>query len=286
MTRAIFALVLLTAAIYVSVEAPLTAGEKVPRLPESLRRSLTFAATFDEGFDAAIASGDPKLYSAAGYDRKGAVAGLSEAMVRQAPGRVGQALRFHRENRRILFFQGKGNIAYQHSSAWSGTFSYFLRLDPEKDLPPDWVDPLQITDKAWNNAAFWNDFTKDDRPRKFRLGTLANLKVWNPDGKDFDKIPDSEKPAVVVTNPPFSSERWTHVAITFDRFNTGEPDGVARLYLDGKLQGEVKGRNQRYTWDPSKVAIYLGIGYVGLMDEVLVFDRALSAREVRYLAGR
>lgn len=284
--RPFMALALVGAFAVAASRAPSAAESPSPRLPEALRRSLTFAATFDHGLDADVAKGDAKLYSAGDYSRKGAVIGLTDAAIERASGRVGQALRFRRENRRILFFQGKGNVPYEHASAWSGTFSYFLKLDPEKDLPPDYVDPLQVTDKAWNNAAFWNDFTKDDRPRKFRLGTLANLKVWNPDGKDFDKLPDAEKPAVVVNNPPFSSERWTHVAITFERYNTGLPNGVARLYLDGKLQGEVKARNQRYTWDPEKVALYLGIGYVGLMDEVLVFDRALSVREVQRLSGR
>lgn len=284
-TRLIVTLALALAAMALLRE-PSAAQSAGPRLTEPLQRSLTFAATFDGGFDASVAKGDPKLHSAKDYDRKESLAGLGDAAVDRVPGRVGEALRFKKENRRVLFFQGKDNITYENSSAWAGTFTYFLKLDPEKDLPPDFVDPLQITDKAWNNAAFWNDFTKDDRPRKFRLGTLANLRVWNPDNKDFDKLPDAQKPAVVVSNPPFSSERWTHVAITFERFNTGKPDGVARLYLDGKLQGEVRGHNQRYTWIPAKVAVYLGIGYVGLMDEVLIFDRALNEREVRRLADR
>ena len=78
--------------------------------------------------------------------------------------------------------------------------------------------------------------------------------------------------------------KWTHVAITFDRFNTGQPDGEARLYLDGRPQGTVSGRNQVYTWDPDQAVIFLGLGYAGLMDDLMVFDRPLSAEEVEQLA--
>ena len=44
-----------------------------------------------------------------------------------------------------------------------------LKLDPETDLEPGFCDPLQITDKAYNDSAVWVDFPKDDIPRHFRL---------------------------------------------------------------------------------------------------------------------
>ncbi len=154
---------------------------------------------------------------------------------------------------------------------------------PDKDLKPGYSDPIQVTDKTWNKAALWVDFSKDEVPRHFRYGVFADFEVWNPDGRKYDDIPASERPWVVVANPPFARGKWTHVVMTFSGFNRPGTGGVAWLYLDGKLQGEVKNRRQVFTWQPAKTAIYLGISYIGLMDDLAVFDRALSPREVERL---
>ena len=256
-------------------------------LPKPLRDSISFAATFDQNLSADISRGDARLYSSKTIDRKELDNKLTTPGVTRlkAGARSGEALQFTKADARFLFYKVSKNVPYTPDKAWSGSISYFLRLDPEKDLPPNFVDPLHITEKGWNDAAFWNDFTKDDRPRKFRLGVLADLKVWNPGNKDFDKMPDSEKPAVVVLNPPFRSDEWTHILISFENFNTGQNNGTARLYINGKLQGEVAGRNQKFSWDPEKAVIFLGINYVGLMDDVMIFDRCLTADEASILAG-
>lgn len=255
-------------------------------LPEPLRKSLSFAATFDNGFDADLARGDKSLYSSKSMDRREIDAAFTAPEITRvaAGARSGMALKFTRENKKTIFYKVRQNMPYTADKAWSGSISYFLKLNPEKELPDNYVDPLQITEKAWNDAAFWNDFTKDDRPRKFRLGVLADLKVWNPDNKDFDKLPDAEKPAVVLHKPPFQADQWTHILITFENFNTGQTNGVARLYVNGKLEGEVIGRNQKYSWNPDKAVIFLGLNYAGLMDDVMIFDRALTGDEAAILA--
>ena len=43
------------------------------------------------------------------------------------------------------------------------------------------------------------------------------------------------------------------------------------------------GIDEPFTWDMSLGAIRLGINYVGLYDELALFDRALTAEEVRML---
>ncbi len=99
--------------------------------------------------------------------------------------------------------------------------------------------------------------------------------------RKFEEIPFGEKPLVTVEKPPFRAGRWTHVVFTFERFNTSRPDGVARLYLDGKPQGELKGRQQTFTWDLDRAVMALGLGYVGLFDELSVFNRALREDEIQ-----
>ena len=51
---------------------------------------------------------------------------------------------------------------------------------------------------------------------------------------------------------------------------------ISSLFLDGKLQGSLDGPMQ-FHWDIEKTAIMLGIEYIGDMDELMIFDRALDA---------
>ncbi len=163
---------------------------------------------------------------------------------------------------------------------FAGTVSLWMKLDPAKDLPPGFVDPIQITDKKWNDASFFLDFTKEN-PRQFRLGAYSNYKHWNPKGLKYDDIPDEKRPLAAIKDLPFSREKWTHVAFTWQRFNT-RAIGKATLWINGKRTKEVNWP-QQYNWDPQKVGIMLGIFYVGHMDDLSVFDRALTEREMKTL---
>ena len=89
---------------------------------------------------------------------------------------------------------------------------------------------------------------------------------------------------ITVRNPPFEASTWTHVAFTWQRFNA-EEEGRAVLYLNGKSTGDLR-RRQRFQWDPKNVVIMLGINYVGGLDELAIFDRALTADEVKELFKR
>lgn len=250
-----------------------------------LRDALTFHASFDASADADFAAGDRRLYTAPGYKEQAqAKPGIGNPDVSLAPGsgRYGGALRFARKNSMAIFYQGHRNVAYRPEN-WSGTVSFWLSLDPETDLEPGFCDPVQITDKAYNDAAIWVDFTKDDKPRHFRLGVFGDLKIWNPQAIPPDKNPDFNKRLVVVRKPPFSRGQWTHVAITFSGLGGQQAGGVAKLYLNGQLQGASEPIREPFTWDTARSAIRLGLSYVGLFDDLAVFNRALSDQEVREL---
>lgn len=252
----------------------------------SLSQSLTFHASFDHGPDADFGSGDLRLFHAPSLKQprvgKPGLPPGGAVSIGRGEGRTGDALRFHRKAPEVLFFQVEKNFAYAKSN-WNGTVSFWLRLDPEADLPPDYCDPLIITPREWNDGALWVDFSKDERPRHFRLGLFADRSVWDPQRRNYDTFPPDERPIVTVTPSPFSRDRWTHVAYTFSNFNTGQKDGVATLYLDGKPQGSVSAREQTLSWEPSQAIAMIGINYIGLFDELAFFNRALTADEVGQL---
>lgn len=244
-----------------------------------LRTELVFHADFDKSADARVGGGDKRLYSAASYkEQDKAVPGLAGTDVEWADG----ALRFKKKNTKAVFFQAAGNLPFDGKN-WTGTIGFRLRLDPETDLEPGFCDPIQVTDKAYNDSAIWVDFTKDDKPRHFRLGVFGELKAWNSENIAPDKNPAFMNRLVVVKQTPFRRDKWTHVAITYEKLGSGA--GRARLYLDGKLQGETPALAEVFSWDIKKGAIRLGVNYVGLLDDVTVFGRALSAAEVARIAA-
>jgi len=250
------------------------------------KADAVFRATFDNGTDAVIGAGDRRIYTAPeGYKAQAkAVPGLAGAPVEHAPqaGRKGGgALRFLKQNNAAVFYQGAGHIPFDAKN-WTGTISFWLQLDPETDLAPGYCDPIQVTDKAYNDSAIWVDFTKDEKPRHFRLGVFGALKAWNPQNITSGKNPLFDNRLVVVKQTPFARGRWTHVAITFERLGSGQ--GRARLYLDGKPQGDTPAIAEAFEWNMANAAIRLGVGYVGLMDDVAIFKRALTPREIRALA--
>jgi hypothetical protein len=251
--------------------------------PPALRMALTFHASFDGSLSARHAAGDPALYWAPSMkERQAAKPGLpptGETQHAVGAGRFGDALRFTRRNAPLVFFQAQRNMPYA-SSGWSGTVSFWLQVDPKGQLEPGFCDPVQITSRAWNDAAFFVEFEKRPESIPFRLGVYADLGVWNPTRRKFEEIPANERPLVTVTDPPFSGSRWTHVVFTFERFNTGKADGVARLYLDGEPRGMLAARQQTFTWDPQQAFVGLGLNYIGLLDELSIFNRALAPDEV------
>jgi Concanavalin A-like lectin/glucanases superfamily len=252
----------------------------------TLRKTLAFHASFDGGVDAVHAAGDRALYWApSSKQRQEARPGLpdsGEVVLARGEGRFGDALRFTKKRSPIVFFKGARNMPYQREN-WSGSVSFWLSVDPAADLEPGFCDPVQITPRAWNDGAFFVEFEKRPESIPFRLGVYADLAVWNPQNRRFADIPQDERPLVTVDKPPFARGKWTHVVFTFERFNTGRPDGLVRLYLDGRAEGALSPRQQTFTWDAETTAIGLGLSYIGLIDELSIFDRALAEREVRSL---
>jgi len=243
-------------------------------------KSLTFHASFDRSANADFALGDRQVHTAKSLARKSLKAGVLPKHVATVAGKGkwGGALAFTGTGPEVVLFRGKGNVAYT-ADRFQGTVSFWMSLDPDKDLPPGYCDPLQITDKTWNDASLFIDFTKDDNPRHMRLGVFSDLKYWNPTEKPWESIAVKDRPMVDVAKPPFGRGKWTHVALTYGPYGKNSSQGKSVLYVNGQRQGDIAGR-QRFTWQMDKTFIMLGIGYVGLIDDLALFGRSLSASEI------
>ena len=248
-----------------------------------LKESLSFYSSFDAGTDAVVAGGDKRMYSVPNRkQRDSARLGMHKAGVSIAAGkgRFGNALEYAEDSKGYIYYQSKGNMEYA-TQDWEGAISFWLSLDPALDLEPGYCDPIQITDSGYNDAGFWVDFTKEN-PRDFRLGVIGDRDSWNPNPEG----PDNENPNFisqlgVVKEAPFQRGVWTHVVMNFIDLNTD--NGKAAIYINGEMKALRTGIKDPFTWELEKSNIYLGLSYIGLMDEVSIYNKHLSKEQIKAL---
>ena len=272
------------------VYGQLTSAGKVGAVTEatqsSMRSALTaalhFHAPFDDAGDAKRAVGDGRIMTADSTERKTLTPGIhrKDVAIVKGAGKFQDCLRFTGKSPEVVCFAG--TAMHYAEQDWSGSVSVWLRLNPDQDLLPGYSDPLQITQFAWNNGAFFIDFDKD-LPRDFRLGVFSDLKYWNPQDIPWDKLPIEKRPMVTLKNPPFSRTEWTHVVFTFDNINSStQQSSTATLYLNGQSKGTLQ-QPLKFTWNLQQTAIMLGLDYIGDMDDLMIFRRELSPEEVLFL---
>ena len=260
----------------------LLANTSYAQVPAHLGKALLFHASYDRNADADYARGDARIYTARSLKREKVQAGLHDEAISlsKTGGRYGGFLALSKKTDQIIFYRGARNVPFA-DSGFSGTVSFWMRVSPQEDLPAGYVDPLQITDKKWNDASLFVDFTKET-PRQFRLGVFSDFAFWNPQNRKWEDVPEKERPMVPVKQLPFSGTKWTHVAFTLSDVNRADKKSSATLYLDGNRQGELQ-QPLHFSWQSDKVAIMIGINYVGGMDDFAIFDRALADQEIQQL---
>lgn len=250
----------------------------------SLRKAVTLYASFDDEMRRDLGAGDPipgtrtvdpadkKHHFAQGFDPqffrivkgKGIAGGCLEANL---PPRIGR-----------LFFPAKGNVAFAKDASWGGAFSVWINTDPNKSLKTPFCDPVLITQKGLNNGAIWTHFN-DAQPRAFQSGTYPSI----PDGQEPTPEDDPKAPLTRLKDVPFRAGEWHHIVLSWDRFNTGQKNATHTLWIDGKKIGDLNGHALAMDWDLDRTRIYFAVNLVGLLDELAVFNRPLTAEEVTLL---
>ena len=134
---------------------------------------------------------------------------------------------------------------------------------------------------GYNDAGIWVDFTKEN-PRDFRLGVIEDRDAWNPNPEG----PDNENPIfmdllVRMDEHPFNRESWTHVLVNYSGLNS--KSGKADLFVNGSLVGTRDSISNPFTWEIENSNIYIGLSYIGLFDELSLYNRYLTNEEINAL---
>lgn len=248
----------------------------------ALKSALTFHASFDKGLDADYSRGDKACLVRTKQGVQPAAVN-EELKLDSGTGRFGGALHFTKKGTTRPQFKGTDGVLNYNNQNWSATVSVWLKLDPDKDLEPGYCDPVQITGDDTKKGFIFMEWSKDESPRHFRFAIRPRVELWNPNNLDWAKMTAAQRPAVNLERAPFSREKWTHAVFTFADINHKGAKPVGRLYLNGKLQGSIENWDLTFGWKPEAVLLVLGASYVGYMDDLAVFNRALTGDEVKAL---
>jgi len=251
----------------------------------ALRKAVTFYASFDETVAGDFGGGRLELRTRSGkpQDKDTWVYrdGFPKDVFRIAKGKgiAGGALEavdVLPDNGRI-FFPAKGNLAFK-KGGWGGAVSMWINTDPNKLLKTTFCDPIQITQKGANNGGLWVDFN-NAKPRDLRMGVFPAV----PEGEKGLAESDAHAPMVCVPAVKMKEGEWHHVVLSWENLDTGKANARAVLYIDAKQIGAVENRAIAMDWDIDKTGIYVAVNYIGLLDELAIFNRALSVEEVMQL---
>ena len=258
-----------------------SAGAASAQEVASLSKALTFHASFDHGLDADFSTGAKN----ARYRAKGEFvpATFNEELQPQPQGgRFGGGLLFPKKGKTRPQYQGVNILQYSETD-WSASVSLWLKLDPNKDLEPGYCDPVQIVGDDSKKGFIFMEWSKNETPRFFRFAIRPILHLWNPNDTPWDDIAFDKRPMIQVANAPFSREHWTHAVFSFEHLNHKNAQPVGRLHLNGKKVGSIEGWDLSFGWNPASIEIVLGASYVGAMDDLAVFNKALSDAEIAAL---
>jgi hypothetical protein len=190
---------------------------------------------------------------------------------------------------------GAGNHGRVEGAQWipqgrfGGAYQFRITNLTDRIVIPDnnSLDVEQVTVAAWIKSAdtdgFWNRILDKDWRKAYCLSLGGD---WNGKGTR-GKLAYEAKGIGINSDRAIGDGRWHHVAGTYD----GE---MKRLYVDGEpkqAKAERPGPLIKNNWDiciGNSVVDY-GTGeflaFDGLIDEVRVYNRALSAEEIKRLSA-
>jgi hypothetical protein len=185
----------------------------------AVRKAVTFYASFDEAVKGDVGGGELNLGTRYPHPtEKGQYVfekGINASVMKIAPGKGVAGGAFEATDvvpkNGWLYFPAKGNLAYK-KDGWFGSLSVWCNTDLHRFIKAKLCDPVQITQKGYDNGALWFDFN-DAKPRDLRFGAFTA----RPEGQKAVPESDSKAPLVRAPGVAWQAGEGHHVVLRFHR---------------------------------------------------------------------
>lgn len=186
-----------------------------------------------------------------------------------------------------------GNNGAIHGAKWTdGRYGFGLDFDGTADVEVPDAKILQLTEQA--SIAVWIKVKASQEG----WGRIVDKSVWPDTGYDLALNADTKviqweafvngKTYSATGKIKLNDDKWHHVVVTFDNTKKelkGYVDGV--IDTTGPLAGQLAGDGTPF--NPNTAPLHLGLysggdhHFIGTMDEVAIFNRAISESEIEGL---
>ena len=178
--------------------------------------------------------------------------------------------------------QADGRNAFSNGLSFSNTVNTYLDLGNSDDL--NFYDENAFTFAMWIKPNNPTNSSATFIRRSFN-GSVSNQASYHF-GYEHSVNPARLRLRIhesnLISNADVGNNEWTHVAATFD----GD-SGVKRIFINGVLDAEqttsrnVRESNERTTIGVRHFGDSYTYQYFGLMDDVMLYNRALSEEEIK-----
>jgi hypothetical protein len=204
-------------------------------------------------------------------DSVGVNNGILEGGVTFAPGKLGQAFKFNGIDGSVVV---PNSSSLNLKNSWTlSAWIYTTSLTPH---PPGYAQGIisKVGGPTGNNGyqlAIEDNY--DPNPYGWHPG-----EAWVGFNSQGEPWPTS----VVNSGPKIKNDEWTHIAVTYD-------NDYERLYVNGSLVGSLHVGPKSVAESTSNLRISMddnrNVPFEGLIDEVHIYNNALSSQEIAQLSG-
>ncbi|MBC8350476.1 MAG: M48 family metalloprotease [Planctomycetes bacterium] len=261
----------------------------VRKKPISPASSLSFESNFADTTDA-------NLF---GYPDEGGWIYTAESVKRETPlmqsrrpdviiakdeGIRGDCLRFGKKATDVLYYLMNPSLR-RPTKNWSGAVTFWIKPDLEK-IGAAASYPLQFFDGDWSHGGFFIRLP-GTKTNPIELGMVSADATSTQRLLTPEAISSNHHTVISLNDAPIASDRWTFLTMTFENANPeGDGTSLIKFYIDGELRGQTR-RLLKIDWmDPDAAgpkpnsATFLGIDYIGDIDEFRIYDRAILEDQI------
>ena len=193
-------------------------------------------------------------------------------------------LRFGKKATDVLYYLMNPSLRRPMKN-WSGAVTFWIKPDVEK-IGASTSYPLQFFDGDWSHGGFFIRLP-GSKTNSIELGMVSADATSTQRLLTPEAISSNHHTVISLNDAPIASDRWTFLTLTFENANpVDNGTSLIKLYIDGELRGQTR-RLLKIDWmDPDAAgpkpdsAMFLGIDYVGDIDEFRVYDRAIAEEQI------